>query len=70
MKKLLSTLNGNKTYLGVIAAGILGLLISFGVVQYDDVEWLVVLIGTWTGVGIVHKAGKIETAVKRNGVGS
>lgn len=55
---MLKKLNGNKTYIGMCAAGLLGLLVSLGVVEWSQVEWIAVLIGTWTGVAITHKANK------------
>ena len=55
---MLQWLNGKKTYLGLIAAGVIGLLVSTDLVQWEKVQWLAVLIGTWTGVAITHKAEK------------
>ena len=55
---MLQWLNGKKTYLGLIAAGAIGLLVSADVVAWEKVQWLAVLIGTWTGVAITHKAEK------------
>ncbi len=55
---MLSKLNGNKTYLGMIAAGILGMLQSFDVVQADQIEYIWVAIATWTGISVRHAMGK------------
>lgn len=56
-------LNGKKTYIGLIAAGVFGLAVSAGWIKFEDYEWLAVLIGTWTGVAITHKANKATAAV-------
>ena len=59
---MLAWLNGKKTYIGLIAAGVIGLLVSADVVAWERVQWLAVLIGTWTGVAITHKAEKVIDA--------
>lgn len=56
---MLKILNGKKTYIGWIAAGVLGMALSFGLVEWSQVEWLAILIGGWTGVAITHKADKL-----------
>ncbi|KKL52127.1 hypothetical protein LCGC14_2288590 [marine sediment metagenome] len=33
--------------------------LSFGLVEWSQVEWLAILIGGWTGVAITHKADKL-----------
>jgi len=62
---MLKRIDGLKTYIGMIAGGALGLALSLGWVQWDQVQWLAALIGTWTGVAISHKASKIEQGVTR-----
>ena len=56
----LKRLNGSKTYIGVIAAGVVGFIISMGWATWDDqvIKLLTVVIATWTGVAITHKANK------------
>lgn len=59
-------LNGKKSYLGLLAAGLFGLLMSSGAIEWNaTTETIATLIGTWTGVGIVHKADKMIAAAKR-----
>ena len=57
---MLNWLQGNKTYIGFLAAGCLGIAASMG---WLSAEWIGVLgsiIGAWTGVGIAAKAARIE----------
>jgi hypothetical protein len=61
-------MDGYKTYIGMIAAGVLGLLVAFDVVTWDQVDWLAIVIGSWTGVAVAHKGNKLVGAVK-NGSG-
>lgn len=60
---LVKWINGRKTYIGLIAAGVFGLAISADWIKWEDYEWLAVLIGTWTGVAITHKSAKLTDAL-------
>ena len=63
---MLKWINGKKTYLVLLAAGAIGLAVSSGLVEWETVEWLAVIVGTWTGVAITHKADKaIDAAAKK-----
>ena len=57
---MLKTLEGWKTYLGMIAAGVLGICAAQGWVDLAEPLWQTVtaIVGTWTGVAIVHKANR------------
>jgi len=59
-------LDGNKTYLGLIAAGVAGVAVSLGWVDATSpaFQTAMTLIGTWTGVAITHKANKAIEAIK------
>lgn len=48
MNKLVTFLNGKKTYVGLILGTIYSLLIALGVVESNEFVWT--LIVTWTGV--------------------
>ncbi len=62
LKRLLATLDGKKSYLGLIAAGTLGLLWTSGMVSDKTAEVLGVLIGTWTGISFRSAIGKAQTS--------
>lgn len=66
LKALLASLNGRKSYLGVIAGGILGLLWSYGMVSDETAKVAGVLIGTWTGVSFSHAVHKATDAKTEN----
>ena len=68
LKALLASLNGRKSYLGVIAGGILGLLWSYGLVSEHTTKVAGVLITTWTGISFSHAIhkGAAETAASPN----
>jgi len=51
-------LNGNKTNLGLIAAGILGVLVSLGYVDEKTGAAVGSVIGMWTGIAIRHAYAK------------
>ena len=61
---MLAWLSGKKTYLGTIAAGILGLLWSMGYVSDEVAGVLGSIIGTWTGVAIRSAIAKTQTGTK------
>ena len=61
MSNLWKRIDGAKTYIGLIAAGILGIAVTMGWATWDQVDWLAVLITTWTGVAIRHAASKRTT---------
>jgi len=61
---MIEWVNGKKTYLGLMAAGVFGLALSAGWIEWERWQWLAVLIGTFTGVGITHKADKAIEAAK------
>ena len=57
-------LNNNKTYLGMILSGFLGIAWSQG---WIDDQWAATLgsiIAAWTGIAVAHKAQKLTDAVK------
>ncbi len=53
-------LNGKKTYLGMVAAGILGILWTQGIVDDKIASTAAMVITSWTGVAMTHtyKKGK------------
>lgn len=57
---MLKKINGLKTYIGLITAGVFGIGISMGWMTWDDqwVQTASVLIATWTGVAMKHSADK------------
>ena len=60
--KIQKFLSGKKTYLGMIAAGVLGILWSYGLVDDKLASVLASLIFTWTGVSY-------RAAIDKNGNG-
>lgn len=56
---MLSVLDGYKTYIGLVAGGVLGIAVTAGWVAWEQVDWIAVLISTWTGVAVAHKGNKI-----------
>lgn len=62
-------LNGNKINIGMIAGGIVGILISFNLITWEQAQPFVVIISAWTGVAISHRSNKTLTAIraKKNG---
>jgi len=52
MQTILTFLKGKKTYLGLIAAGILGLSWSYGLVDEKVAETIAIFIATWTGISL------------------
>ncbi len=58
--ELWKAINGNKTYLGMIAAGVMGFGIANGWWTWDTawVQSVVAIVGTWTGVAMRHAAKK------------
>jgi len=55
-------LDGRKTYLGMIAGGILGILWSYGLISDDTARLVATIIATWTGISM--RAAISKTAVK------
>lgn len=51
---------GRKTYLGMIAAGALGILWSCGLVDDQSAEIIAAIITTWTGISIRAAIAKAE----------
>jgi len=53
-------INGNKTYIGMIAAGLFGIGIAQGWMSWDDgwVQTIAAVIGMWSGVAIKHSTDK------------
>jgi len=47
-------LNGVKTYLGLIAAGLVGVAMFQGWITEDTAGTLWAVIGAWTGVAVKH----------------
>lgn len=54
----MSKLNGYKTYIGMIAAGVYGIAIAAGWIEWEQTLWIAGLITAWTGVGVTHKVVK------------
>ena len=50
LRQIRAFLSGKKTYIGMIAAGILGLFWSSGLIDDKLAEALAIIIATWTGV--------------------
>lgn len=57
---MLSKLNGMKTYIGMIAAGAIGIGLAMGWMTWEDqwVQAVSVLITTWTGIALKHSSDK------------
>ena len=57
---MLKAIEGNKTYIGLIAAGVLGILVSLGYADLSEPLWATIatVVGTWTGVSVAHKANR------------
>lgn len=55
MMAIWEKLKGWKTYLGLIAAGVLGILWTSGLVDDKTAEMVAYLITLWTGVGMGDK---------------
>jgi hypothetical protein len=60
LRNLLRTLDGKKTYLGIIAGGILGLIWSCGLVTDETAKVIASIIAAWTGVSLRHAIQKAE----------
>ncbi len=62
-------INGKKTYLGLIAMGVLAICYEMGVPGLTDSVVLVLneFLEKFTGVAIVHKVAKLTNAVVANG---
>ena len=58
LRKIRTFLSGKKTYLGMIAGGILGLFWSSGLVSDQTTQTLAILVTTWTGVSLRAAMGK------------
>jgi len=58
MTTIIKFLKGKKTYLGLIAAVILGLSWSYGLIEDQPAQRLAILITTWTGVSFRAAIGK------------
>jgi hypothetical protein len=64
MGDLMKMLDGNKTNLGFLGLGLVGVLQSFGKIDPATAEKLYWAIGAWTGIAIRHAVGKVESATK------
>ena len=62
-------LNGNKINIGYITGGVVGILISFDIITWEQAQPIMVVIGAWTGVAYSHRSNKMLTAIraKKNG---
>ncbi len=58
-------LDGKKTYLGMIALGILGLLLASDVIDQDTWIALTAIVGALTGVAARSGSKKAENAAKQ-----
>ena len=67
MKELLQKIDGRKTYLGVIALTLFGLLGTFDVTVP---AWAWTIVTGWTGVSVVHKGNKAVAGLRDVVVGS
>ncbi len=63
---MLQWLNGKKTYIGLIAAGALGLAVAAGWATWEQIDWLAAIVATWTGVAVTHKADKAIAEATRH----
>lgn len=62
---MLEWLNGKKTYIGLIAAGLFGIAMSAGWIEWNPTtQAIATIIGTWTGVGFTNKVDKAIEATK------
>jgi len=57
-------LNGNKINIGMIAGGVVALLISFNLITWEQAQPYVAIISAWTGVAISHRSNKTLTAIR------
>ena len=60
MERIMKFLNGKKTYLGSIAAGLLGIVWSLGHIDDRTAQFIASIITAWTGVAI-------RSAIAKNG---
>ncbi len=60
MSKLWNWMNGNKTYLGMISAGLLGILYSQGWISDQVAATSASIITAWTGIAVRSAVKKIE----------
>jgi hypothetical protein len=60
MKAILKAIDGNKTYIGMIAAGALGISWNYGLVNDEIAGLLATLITTWTGISLRSAMKKLE----------
>ncbi len=60
MSKLWNWMNGNKTYLGMISAGLLGICYSQGWTSDETAMLFASIITSWTGIAVRSAAKKRE----------
>lgn len=53
-------INGKKTYIGMIAGGIIGLLVSMNIITWEQAQPFAVVVGAWTGIAIKHASDKSQ----------
>lgn len=59
MKKLWKTIDGHKTGIGLVAGGIVFMLYKSNIITPDTFDYVITLIGMWTGVALSLKANKV-----------
>ena len=60
MIKILSLLNGCKTYFGFIGLGLTGILWKAGVIDQVTAEYAGMLFASLAGLGVSHKIAKLQ----------
>jgi len=65
LRRLARWLDGRKSYIGWIAAGILGLFWSSGLISDEHAKIAASLIATWTGVAMRHAIAKSGQAAQQ-----
>lgn len=61
----MKTIDGKKTYIGLIGIGAALLGSHYGVIKEPLVWPLIVGFGTFAGIGFRHSLAKVEEAVRR-----
>lgn len=61
---MMDLLRGNKTHIGVLAAGLLGIVASFGWLSADTIICIGSFITAWTGVAINAQLNRMTDRIR------
>lgn len=61
---VLAFLKLNQKYIGLILAGALGISFNYGIVDDKTAGLLATVIGTWAGILLAHKGGKVVATLE------